>query len=303
MVCTRPRDGYVSFNGGWTRDIRKSPEGESMRIPCKQCLGCLLERSRQWAMRCTHEQQMHDWSCFITLTYNDEFCRPSLDIRDFQKFMKRYRRWAGEGLRVFYCGEYGAKNLRPHWHAIVFGHDFSDKTLWQVRKGIPLYRSKKLEELWSCPETGRFYGFASVGTATFESAAYVARYVTKKQFGNSDWSEDFYTYGYHPETGEIMSRTKEFAKMSLKPGIGASWYEKYWQDVYPSDFVVFRGRKMRPPIYYDRLLERHNPDLFLDVKDARRDAAENYDYLTDERLFAKEVLLAQRTQRLVRELV
>lgn len=43
--------------------------------------------------------------------------------------------------------------------------------------------------------------------------------------------------------------------MSLKPGIGAKWLIKYKSDVYPNDYVILRGRKVKPPKYYDRLIQ------------------------------------------------
>ena len=62
-------------------------------LPCGQCVGCRLERSRQWAVRCMHEAQMHKSNCFITLTYNNMNCPQdySLNYDDFQLFMKRLR--------------------------------------------------------------------------------------------------------------------------------------------------------------------------------------------------------------------
>ena len=74
-------------------------------------------------------------------------------------------------------------------------------------------------------------------------------------------------------TGEIFNRTPEFGKMSLKPGIGAEWFKKFKDDVYPHDFVVVGGRKMRPPRYYDTRYEIDNPDEFEQIKLARTERA------------------------------
>ena len=102
---------------------------EKLEVPCGQCIGCRLERSRQWAVRCIHEAQLHKDNCFITLTYNDEHLPspPSLSVRDFQLFMKRLRKRFGKGIRFFHCGEYGEKYGRPHYHACLFGFDFPDR--------------------------------------------------------------------------------------------------------------------------------------------------------------------------------
>ena len=161
------------------------------KLPCGQCVGCRLERSRQWAIRCMHEAQMHEDNCFITLTFNpeslDDRSNPwSLDVRDFQLFMKRLRKKYGAGIRFYHCGEYGELNKRPHYHACIFGFDFPDKRLWKVtNSGHRLYISESLDELWP-------FGFCTIGNVTFESAAYVARYIMKKV--NGDAAADHYEW-------------------------------------------------------------------------------------------------------------
>ena len=54
------------------------------------------------------------------------------------------------------------------------------------------------------------------------------------------------------------------------PGIGAGWFEKYQTSVYPHDFVVVSGRRLRPPRYYDHLYEIDDPDTFDFVKSTRK---------------------------------
>ena len=118
---------------------------------------------------------MYDDNCFITLTYSNQHIPAdgSLDVRVFQKFMKRLRKRFGDGIRFYHCGEYGSLLGRPHYHACLFNFDFPDKYLWKENNGQKLYRSPSLEELWP-------YGYSSIGTVTFESAAYVARYILKR---------------------------------------------------------------------------------------------------------------------------
>jgi len=168
----------------------------------------------------------------------------SLIKSDFQKFMKRLRKkFKGRKIRYFQCGEYGEQLQRPHFHACLFGFDFPDKELWSVRNGVRLYRSKILEQIWTDPETGDSYGFSTIGDVTFESAAYVARYVTKKINGKEA--------GNHYE-----GKTPEYITMSRRPGIAADWAKKFKDDVYPHDFVVVRGGiKCKPPKFYDQIYE------------------------------------------------
>lgn len=258
-------------------------------IPCGQCVGCRLERSRQWAIRCVHEASLYDKNCFITLTYDDLHLPVggSLDVSAFQKFMKRLRKRFGEGIRFFHCGEYGEKFGRPHFHACIFNFDFGDKVLWSVRNGCRLYLSADLVELWP-------FGFSTVGEVTFESAAYVARYVMKKITG--DKADEHYV---NKLTGEI--REPEYVTMSRRPGIGKPWLEKFGSDVYPSDFVVIGGKKMRPPKYYDLSFEIEDPSMMAMIKAKRkRQVKENALNGTWERLRVREEIQLRKFDLLKR---
>src|SRR3954449_8205389 len=118
MPCYCPQSAYRTSSGGVTFCRSGSLSGEKFSLPCGQCIGCRLERSRQWAMRCVHENKMHPRSSFVTLTYDDKNIPPagSLSKRDFQLFMKRLRKSQSNPLRFFACGEYGETTHRPHYH-------------------------------------------------------------------------------------------------------------------------------------------------------------------------------------------
>ena len=112
-------------------------ERTCLKIPCGQCVGCRLEYSRQWAVRCCHESSLHIYNCFITLTYDPEHLPDdgSLDIKHFQKFMKRLRdKLHPLRIRFFHCGEYGDKTRRPHYHALIFGYSFPDRKILKKSK-------------------------------------------------------------------------------------------------------------------------------------------------------------------------
>lgn len=207
MVCYYPMHAFQSRHQGangkcevlFNRSVALRKGYKEIKLSCGQCVGCRLERSRQWAVRCMHEASLHKHNCFITLTFSPAALaareNPSLDVRDFQLFMKRYRKRFGEGIRFFHCGEYGDKLGRPHYHACIFGHDFEDKYFWRKSdSGYPVYRSPVLEELWT-------HGFSEIGTVTFDSAAYVARYIMKKVNGKD--AKDHYT-SVDLGTGEVF---------------------------------------------------------------------------------------------------
>lgn len=264
-------------------------------VPCGQCIGCRLERSRQWAVRVMHESQLYEDNCFVTLTYDDDHVpvNNSLQYGDFQRFMKRLRkRWL---VRFFCAGEYGEEEFRPHFHAVIFGYAFrGDRKHWkQLPSGFSVDRSVELEALWPL-------GYSSVGDLSFESAAYIARYVTKKVTG--DKAEGHYRR-IDLETGEITWLCPEFVHMSLKPGIGAEWFQKFGKEVFPLDRVVARGVPSKPPKYYDRLYGRLMGDCALEViKEARVARAIERGDNSEERLVVKEQVTAARVRRYKRTL-
>jgi hypothetical protein len=297
MPCYHPLQGYRARGG---KHIVFNPKDgwidQKVQVPCGQCIGCRLERSRQWAMRCMHEASLYEDNCFITLTYNNDHLPKdgSLHKEHFQKFMKRLRKkHQNKTIRFYHCGEYGEKFRRPHYHAILFNHDFGDKKLFKTEKEIRLYTSKELEELWP-------YGFNTIGDVTFESAAYTARYIMKKQTGKS--AEKHYE-NVDIETGEIHKILPEYNTMSRRPGIGTEWFKKYNKDVYPKDFVTIRGKKLKPPKFYDRMYEHQYPEDFEKIKDKRLELMnKNWKDNTPDRLRQKEIVKKAQLDKLKRNL-
>jgi len=298
MPCYHPISAYQCADGSIVfQERRWFNTVKTLSLPCGQCIGCRLERSRQWAMRCMHEAQLHEKNCFITLTYDNTHLPSdgSLHYKDFQLFIKRLRKKFGNTrIRYYMAGEYGENFGRPHFHACIFGHDFHDKKLWKRSpSGAMLYRSEDLETLWS-------FGYSSIGDVNFESAAYVARYIMKKVTGHN--SKAHYTET-NPETGEITTRKPEFNKMSLKPGIGYDWYKQYKSDVYPHDYVIIKGKKVKPPKFYDKKYKKDNPFEFDEILYKREiNGKLNSEDNTMERLLVKETVQNAKLQKLKRSL-
>lgn len=214
-------------------------------------------------MRCVHEASLWEDNLFVTLTYDDENVERldgwSLDLEHYQLFMKRLRKRHGAGIRFFHCGEYGDRSGRPHYHALLFNFTLGDLELWKTtRSGDKLYTSRSLAELWPL-------GFSVVGSLTFETAAYVARYSVKKITGKNAspvW--------FHPRTGELQRRKPEYCTMSRRPGIGKGWLDRNTDEVKRFDSVVVRGREMAPPKYYDGQFELSDPRHLREVKAKRK---------------------------------
>lgn len=327
MPCYHPLTGYRSraigpngkrriiFPGGGAVDGDLPP----VTLPCGQCIGCKLEKSRRWAVRCVHEAQLYEDNAYITLTYNKDHlpANGTLKLPDFQNFMKRLRKkhvppnpwpknwpvqrakWQDKnGIRFFHAGEYGTDKGRPHYHALIFNFDFKDKIKWKLNEnGDQLYISEELSSLWSDSRL-RPLGFCSTGAVTFASAAYVARYILKKLTGPQ---QDL--YNYHPTTGEelLQPREPEYTTMSRRPGIGSRWLDIYQSDVWPDDFIVMNGAQMRPPPFYDRKLEGSDPQQLAKIKRQRvRDARQYAENNTPERLAVREKVQQAKLKRLKR---
>jgi hypothetical protein len=300
MPCYKPLHGYrsqtVNESGkrGIVFNVTQGFKDMPVELPCGQCIGCRLERSRQWAIRCVHEASLYEKNCFITLTFNDENLpsNGSVDVRDFQLFMKRLRKKFGSGIRFFHCGEYGDEFKRPHYHALIFNFDFPDKVLWSKQNDSLIYTSEVLNELWE------HKGFTTIGDVTFESAAYVARYVTKKVTGEK--ADEHYT-SIHRETGEIVSRKPEYISMSRRPGIGKGWFEKYHSEVYVHDGVRINNHFIKPPKFYDKAYEVKYPKKMIIIKKNRELRSLIFtEHTTPERLAVREKLHLLRFDRLKR---
>lgn len=262
MACFNPLQGWRSktANTSGKRSIvfnrNDGFEDLPVQVPCGQCIGCRLERSRQWAIRCVHEASLYEDNCFITLTYDDANLPAdgSLRMEDFQKFMKRLRKHSQAKIRYFHCGEYGEKFSRPHYHACIFNFNFSDRKPWKNTPAGFLYTSETLQSLWP-------FGYGIIGDVTFDSAAYVARYIMKKITG--DLAEQHYN-----------GRKPEYTTMSNS--IGKGWYDKFKSDLFPHDKCIINGKEVNVPKVYRQKYEMENHFEALKLKMSRLNAAESH---------------------------
>ena len=294
-----------------------------MEVSCGQCLGCRLDRSRMWAMRCVHESSLHELdegNSFITLTYDDENVPENWSLKksDFQNFMKRLRKHFPQKIKFYMCGEYGNKcphipiysSLtvqacdqcsvgRPHYHAILFNCSFDDLVVVGTNSGEEVYSSPTLERIWN-------KGLVQVGEVNFQTCAYVARYVTKKVTGVL--ARDHYMrideYGVchfiEPEYNSMSRGARKGAR-----GIGAEWYEKYKDDCFPSDEVPIPGTgvvKKVPRYYYEQFVA-DEPEAAEEVKKRRENyRRENAVEYSPDRLMAKYKVQKRKADMLKRGL-
>lgn len=272
------------FIGPWTDKIEEDficnnyDEHEKwIKIPCGKCAGCKMDYAKTWADRMMMELPYHDESYFVTLTYDNEHLpiqddghgnlHATLVKSDVSEFMKRLRSALAykdlPKVRFYACGEYGGQTFRPHYHLIIFGLHLDD--LLPNGKnplGDQYFESKFLDSIWS-------KGYVSVGSVTYESCAYVGRYVTKKM-GESRLDYD------------LLGILPEFTLMSRKPGIGYEYIMDHLDKIYETDEIHLKTEKkgvsFRPPRYADKQLEKIDPEKLKGVKVRRIENADSAHY-------------------------
>ena len=177
--------------------------------------------------------------------------------------MKRIRRYHPDAkdLKYFFAGEYGPKTFRPHYHAIMFGLKLDDLKFYKKSQDgtYNYYTSVFLDKCWK-------KGYVVVGNVTWDTCAYTARYIMKKQYGTA---AKFY---------EENNISPEFTLMSRRPAIGKRYYDEHRDQIYENN-SIFVGtgegsHQIRPPRYYDRLFDVDYPSDLVAIKERRKEIAE-----------------------------
>lgn len=313
MPCYKPIEAYISLNkktkNGKALIVFKRKDAGRLSLPislpCGRCIGCRIDKSRDWAVRSYHESSLFNYNSFITLTYDENHIPENNNLvkDEISKFMKEIRRdikgidiVSGAKnpypIRYFGCGEYGENFSRPHYHICLFNYDFLDRYYWAKINGNKYYRSETLEKYW-------IKGISLISDFTFKTAAYVARYITKKIGG--DKAKVHYAI-VEEESGEIKGyRNKEYVAMSRMPGIGNRWIKKYNQEVYNKDYVVVDGKIYSTPAYYDKVYETLNPEHYRAVKRQRIEGSvEHAIDNTKRRLVDRRKVAERKYEQLVR---
>lgn len=263
-MCTRPMKGWAKTGGGFTFNVNNGWKDRPLTIPCNKCIECKGVQRFGKAIRVVHTLEMEPGhrGCFITLTYDDEHLPKSqlLELEKLQLFMKKLRHKTQNRLQYLAAGEYGGKTGRPHYHICLVGYEPDDVIKRETREYEDPHFDPVIEDTWRLGRT-------HVGTLTASSAMYTAKYVQKDAE-----SSDVSVYGSPSRCRE--RETPEFACHSIRPGLGRTFFEKYWRDIYEDDFdsVIFNGVRVKPPRYYDKLLSEQNPQLWKRIRKKRQQA-------------------------------
>jgi len=331
LKCIAPKKSYwygdYTENGKkkilWTPDTKKKHKEEIIYHNCRQCIPCRVRQMGETTARALAEGGEYEKNYMLTLTVDEKYISEifpeyNLDHRAWQLFMKRYRKnHEGETeiihpktgkkikpIRALMVGEYGTSKTyeqlekygnvkgRPHYHALIFNHDFKDKVRINPLEENPLYESEELNKLWT-------YGKATISEFTHQTALYVIKYVLKKRNGKDYESWDLETNPYtyiDKETGEIKKKKLEYIQFPRGWGLGATFYEKYKNDIYAKFHKGIKLGKKRYPIpsYYNRLLEQNDPELYEKVKELKKEYAiktEKQNQESPERTWDREEIL------------
>jgi len=244
MYCNYPITLYRSKSTGRPTMKRSDSHGYKLTksAPCGKCWKCRAREAREWAVRIHHESLTHEVNSFITLTYAPEHLPENgslrkSDVQTFMKLLRKMKPFKDIKIRYFAAGEYGTENERPHYHIVLFGLDFPDKTYWRKsKKGYKIYRSELLERAWN-------KGHSEIGTVTINSSKYTANYVTQKV--NGQQKEKHYA-----------GRQPEYSAMSRNPPIGFNYYLEHRDEITKSGTVAYLDKQIPVPRTYQRTLEK-----------------------------------------------
>lgn len=281
MSCNKPLiakpDGFTSSG-----KVKYMPIGrydtelaidypDAIMIPCGKCAGCRAQKTREWADRMILELDHSKKAVFLTLTYNDDHlpvkmqistgqCEMTLQPRDLTLFFKRLRKkYKDAEIRYYACGEYGKNTFRPHYHVILFGlglSDFKDiKVKGKNELGDIYYVSEELaDNIWK-------NGYCMLSEVSWNTCAYVARYVKKKDYGLV--SDEFVDRVRYPE----------YSVMSRDPGIGM-YYPKEHEDFADRSKYYFGDQKGLVEVFFPksfmRWLETNDPAKYEELKVQRK---------------------------------
>ena len=267
-------------------------------LPCRKCVNCQLNRSREWAIRNSLEARDFDDDCkmMITLTYDNEHLhfikmkRGGSDVinfqsdntysqlyvsvlcpKDVQLFLKRLRkRFEKYTIRFYLCGEYGGQTFRPHYHILLYGLPLrksviEDLDYLYTSNKNDYYNSKIIEKLWG-------KGFVNITGFSDYTAMYVSRYCTKKK-----------------DDGELNylrnnSLLQSYNSMSRRPGIAHNYFINNKDDIYKDDSFIYHidGKtwELKPIKYFDRQYDIENPIHMQFIKENRKEFYKTYEYFS-----------------------
>lgn len=278
----------------------KSPRYKYEQIPCGHCYACSLNYSAEWATRIMLEAEKYECNFWITLTYNDdnlpiaekmEYNGKTFDnvgdlfwntgtlypehmnkfIKDLRNHLQNHKNF--KGVKYYYCGEYGEKGHRPHYHIILLNCPLD------ITKFYDTFIDENYKAHWKSYELEKFWdkGLIDICELEWSDAAYTARYTAKKIFKTIT-----------DEQYAMNGKVPEYVRMSK--GIGMTYFIENYDKLCKQDGLIAKTvkgnvSKVKLPRRYMKEIEKINPELARNIKNSRLKAAERNrkmeQYLTD----------------------
>ena len=197
------------------------------------------------------------------------------------------KKFPNKEISYIVAGEYGPKDGRSHWHAILYGINFEeDRELVYTSKGYKHYFSQSLQDCWSTYDTDLQCfiptGFIDLADADVDCCAYVSQYVLKKlPVGQKAHVIDHYVDQYGElQPLELVEVAPPMIKTSRNPAIGKRWFDKYGTNAVEKGFIFAeRGNdnyyKIKTPQYYYSKFEDINPEKYKEIKKCKEEFTHN----------------------------
>lgn len=218
-------------------------------VSCGKCLSCRSANTNNWIARFMCESDAFKRGAFFgTLTYNDESLPEggNLDEKAVALYWKRVKKELGLygiGFVYTYCGEYGTRRGRPHYHFICAGMSDGSATDVQISKF-----KEVLERQWCSHNKNSFVYIQEIRTPE-ASIRYLINY-TNKVCG---W------YAIHPGESKVdfTKRTGLVAPfVRFSQGISKDYYKNNKDKLATAEYLQFGKHKFCIPRYFRKQLER-----------------------------------------------
>jgi hypothetical protein len=193
----------------------------------------------------------------------------NLSKPDVQKFMKRLRKLSDHKLKYYVCGEYGTKNMRPHYHMILFNAN-----------------KEMVEKAWSIDR--KPIGTIYIGVVSEASVGYTLKYMTKKGkiplHQNDDRLKEFSLMSKRLGSNYLTDKMVKWHKNDLEKRMYCNLKDgkKIAMPRYYKDKIYNEFDKFKISIYIQKLAEEQENKLIEELgEDYSKTLVERHIYQFD----------------------
>lgn len=212
---------------------------------CGQCPLCRRRKMLEWTLRGKHELNTQKGEAiFLTLSYKPKYlpkkgekgfkiisrckddAKGNLNPEDMTLFFKRLRKYVnkkfdGKQIKYIYCGEYGEKRWRPHYHAIIYGLN-----PWDIPE-------EKIKQIW-----GKGIVKLDKGIVTERAIQYTVGYISKKIINR------------YTKRTEYIEKGRKPPYLRVSKGIGLDWCMRHIDTICEKGTITTSNGEVGVPRYY-----------------------------------------------------